>query len=452
MPVRDSNMRPSRNTRYSFAEQGTAISVSSGSTMGKHVLRRIPGVDYWSPSWDDECIIRCFPAVSREADSGFEPTRYSNNHCDFSDWIRVYDAVRNFGNPGVTMLLHDGMDPSYEAQIMNPCWILYRAINNALSQGQGQPDWVPLTRGGQGRGAQLSKPNKLYLVQCAIYRHKGKDTFGPGKPPLGASAEGPTIVMGLPSSAGESLLRLLEEKDEDWKGDPDDFAQFKHGDVVDLKTGGFIHFYQLGNDPRARYNTQRQALSPASIYSSAPSAQSFGNNKDAKGYGVFITRTLDDRGPDDIPASLEGLEDMVRGKVRAWDDVLDFKSDEEQARLVAPLFPASAILYAWRDHPSWIPDSVREAANYESRSPVSSSAPPSAMSNAPWGRPRPQQTQTQAAPKPTYAEPFVETDDEMPNHSEAVESLGDDPILDEAAKIAAAKAKLEAAQRRTKKG
>jgi hypothetical protein len=456
MPVHTSANRP-RRPGYSFATQGaaTAANTSSGS-MGKHVLKRVPGVDLWGPAWGEETVIRVYPAINKE-DHSFEPYRYDSSYCNFSDWIRVYDAVRNFGNPGVTMLLHNGMNNSYDVQAMNPCWILYRAINQALSQGQGLSDWVPLTKGGTGKSAQLSKPTKLYLVQCAIFRHKSQNTFGANKPPIGANPDGgPTIVMALPATAGESMIRQLEEKDEDWQGDPDSADQYKYGDLVGVTSGRFVHIYELGKDPRNRYGSSgKQALTTASIYSSAPAGatsggRSFGGgagSMEPKGYGTFITETLDG-GEHDIPASLEGFEDMVRSKVKPWDDILEFKSDEEQAHLIAPLFPASAVLYAWRDRPQWIPESVREAGNYEARKPVSASIPPSALNPGAhsWGtanRPAPNRGTATWGSSPQPMDSVV-PQDVIPDS--ITEDAGNDPMLQEDNQtIIASRAKLQAA-------
>lgn len=467
MPTHDSSSRPQR---YSFANQGAAASASTGAQAGKHVLRRVPGVDFWSPSWGEETIIRAFPAINPQKPTEFDPYRLSQGYCDFGDWIRVYEAVRNFGNPGVTMLLHDSLNPSYDAQLMNPCWVLHRAINMALSQGQGLGEWVPLTKGSAGKGAVLSKPSKLYLVQCAIFRHKSKDTFGPGKSPLGTDLAGPTIVMGLPPTAGEALISQLEERDEGWQGDPNDVKQYKYGDPVSINAGRFIHIYELGKDPRSRFNQTKQQSTPASIYTASAQARTgSGPGMEAKGYGVFITETLDG-GPNDISASMDGMEDLVRAKWRPWDNILEFKTDEEQAHLIAPLFPPSAILYAWREHPSWIPDSVREAGEYEARRPVSATSPYQPNSN-PWlgGANRAQAAVPSSGPAvpsafarntgsasvpapsvPAAVRPESGANDydsvvpsaSIPDSSDNAMSLADD---DEAAHIAAVKAKLEQA-------
>lgn len=447
MPLHTSANRSARS--YSFATQGTATSVGSGAgSAGKYVLKRLPMLDLWQPSWGEETIVRPYPMTVPGDSNQFDPYRFSTSYCDFGDWIRVYDAVRNFGSPGVTMLLHSGQNPSYDAQLMNPCWILYRAINQALTQGQGLADWVPLTKGGAGKSAVLSKPTKLYLMQCAIFRHKSKDTFGPNQPPLGANQDGgPTIVMALPATAGEGLLRLLEEKNEGWNGDPNSYEQYKYGDPVGIDEGRFVHIYELGKDPRTRYNASRQS-NPASIYASSGNsggAKGFGG-LEPKGYGVFVTNTLDG-GPNDLPATLTGMDQMVKQKVKQWDTILNFLSDEEQAHLIAPLFPASAILYAWRDRKSWIPDSVKESSGYEVKQPVSQNfggqpswnrQPQVAARPVTWGKPT---TQVEAEQDTVVPEGDLENFDPISN-------AGADSMLaeDEAAKLAVAKAKLENAQ------
>lgn len=173
---------------------------------------------------------------------------------------------------------------------------------------------------------------------------------------------------------------------------------------------------------------------------------------ESKGYGVFITKTLDG-GESDIPASLTGFEDLIRSKWRNWEDILEFKTDEEQAHLIAPLFPASAILYAWRDHPSWIPDSVREAGAYEARRPVSAAmTPPVGGPPNPWSNPRqpaPPAVRNNVPTQPVEDEVEQPSLDEDMGPEPVSESLGSDPLVgDTKQRLDTARKELEAATKR----
>lgn len=383
----DSSNRP----EYSFVQQGVATafgSSSGGGSIGRHIIKPGCGVEYWSPSWDGECIIRILPAFNGSQEL---PFRYSARPHHYSDWLRSYECVRLFGveNP-ITMLLHDSCDPTYDPITSNPCWILFRAIDQAIKNGRALPEWPPLTIGGVGRGAQLSKPTKMYFVQCLMFRHNGKDYFGDGQLPRGFGPDDDMIVMGLPASAGDELVRQIEDRDIDWKGDPNDLRQFKCSDPVGINAGKFVHIFNREKDPRAGQQASNQAQ-PTSLASMMQQSQRSGaqlggagrgrgrRDDGPKGYNIFLTDTLSGN-PGDFPAALTGTEPILSRKVKKFDDFLNFYTDEEQAHIIANLFPPSAILFAFRDRPNWIPASVRDRGNFDTRQPVSSAPAPV----APW--------------------------------------------------------------------
>jgi hypothetical protein len=174
---------------------------------------------------------------------------------------------------------------------------------------------------------------------------------------------------------------------------------------------------------------------------------------EAKGYGVFITKTLDGQ-ENDIPANLLGLEDILLNKFKPWEDVLEFKSDVDQAALVAPLFPPSAIMYAWKDHPSWIPTSVKEANDFQVRQPVSASMQTQPTVSA-WGRKQPPAFTPPKAPAFTPVEAMPTYDEELPM-DEYLDDTSipdtdnvaiDTPPVTEDAKIAQAREKLQKANK-----
>ncbi len=346
--MRESNLRPSR--RYSLKEHGNT---SNENNMGNHVLKRSSMVEYWRPSWDHtKTCIRIFPGLNPDNHDEFDVFRLSDDNLDFGDFIRTYPAVRNFGDPGITMLLNDPASEEIFDPASNPCWILYRAIENACKNGTGQIEWFKMREFANGRGRILSKPTQLGLVQCALFCHKSKDYFTDKSPPRGGAKEDKTVVFELSSSTMRALFDLLEQKNEDWKGDTEDWmSQYKYGDIVSLDKGGYVWFYEGGTD----FGDAKKAT-PKSAFGGSRGKEDGGDK--FKGYECRITP--DFKG---VPAEIgPDQEDMVRGKVKAWDDILQFYTNEEQAHLLNGAFPASAILYAFRDHPEWIDSQTKRSA------------------------------------------------------------------------------------------
>lgn len=352
--TRDSKLNQNQGRRrYSMQEHG---GMDSGGGIGTHVLKKSAGCDYWKPSWKKtKTCVRIFPGLNPENTNEFDVYRVSTDHLAFGDWVRTYPCVRNFGDPSLTLLLYDpASEDAYDSQT-NPCWILYRAIENACKDGNGRREWYPLREFKDGRGRKLSKPTKLALVQCAIFQHSNKDYFNPdkGQPPRGGAPEDRTVVFELSSSAAKSMFNLLEKREEDWKGEPEDWRQYQYGDIVDLAAGAYVWFYEKGTTlDDTKKNTPKSAFG---------GSRASGGNDDYDGdKGFDCAITPDFKG---VPAAIpEEAFDIIKGKVKPWDDILQFYSHEEQAHLLNGCFPASAIMYAFREHPEWISSTTKRMA------------------------------------------------------------------------------------------
>jgi hypothetical protein len=228
---------------YSFREHGR----QNRGLSGDHIFRKGAGVEVFRPSWKGTTTtIRIFPALCPENPDHFDPWRFSGEDNDYGDWIRNYPAVRNFGDPGVTFILFDPKDSTYDPQT-NPCWMLFHAVDRAIANGVANPAWVPLTRGSQGRGAALKRPNDMSMVQGAIFQHNGKEYL----PPKGGTPSDAPHVIELPPSAVTSMLAEMNQKVREFRGDPTDYAgMYVHGDPVSLHAGAYVNFFQEGRDPR----------------------------------------------------------------------------------------------------------------------------------------------------------------------------------------------------------
>lgn len=348
MTLRDSKSARPRTFAFARREYG-----APDSRLGVHVLKRRPGLAYVRPTWEGtETVIRILPGIDTET-GGFEPTRVSEEMGRYGNWHCCYEAVRRFGDPGITMLLHDGTNLHYNAFMQNPCWILYRAIKDACDKGTGRPEWFPLLNGADKRGATLSRPTEIVLVQAVVLRHNSKDQYGDQKGPYGLNDTDPTVIFEFSKSLAENFFNHIDECD------PNDPHVFRYGDPVSIEDGVFVHMYERGTDPNPKLTGgQKPQAGWAAKGGNQPRK---GRGDRVFGYDVHLSKTLDGQ-PGDIPAALNGYENKVRAKVKPWGEVLEFLSDTEQAHLINPLFPASAILYAFRDKKDWILEDTKKAA------------------------------------------------------------------------------------------
>jgi hypothetical protein len=392
---RDTSMRgeaqsSARARSYSYGQHGR----QTRGMMGDHVLKKGAGVEVWKPSWKGTTTtLRLYPAVCPENPTVLDPWRFSAEDDDYGDWIRTYPAVRNFGDPGVTFILNDPADQGYDPQI-NPCWILFNAVMRAMDAGQANPQWVPYTRGGQGRGPALARPKDITLVQGAILQHNDKDF----DPPRGGGASDAPCIIELSGSAVGAMLEAMNERVPEFRGDPDDFRHmYVHGDPIALDQGAFINFYQLGKDPRDRIQAGQQRRNSSFGQSRPAQGQGGGgrggNNDEPIGFGCFLTSEY--KG---MPAQLSGVEDMVRRKWRPWDQIIQILDHEQQIRLLSGAFPADMLIYALEDiYRNLIPEVVWnqyhsrtvQGGGPEQSAPQQTTQPQAQTGRRGWGAPTP---------------------------------------------------------------
>lgn len=356
--TRDSSLRQ-RGRRYSMATHGHS---EQGGRHGNYVLQSGCG-EIWGPAYAAEgTTIRLFPQFSPDNPETWDPYRFSAEANNFGDWIRRYPAVRSMGDPSVTFITHDPADEHAApgAEEMTPGWILYRSIDLAVAKGQDRPGWAALLRGGRGRGAQLPKPSEIYLVQAAIMQYKGRAY----NPPKGFGPDDKTIVFEMGPSAGLAMLGEFNKVRQGYQGPENDYeAMMEHGDPVSLQHGRFVHFYRLSDGNPLERNTAPRGWNATT--------QAERREEEQIGYGCVVMP--DFRG---IPPQLSDYEPLVRSKVRPWDEILWFPTVEEQAQLLADKFPPEVILYAFRDHPEWIPEVVRHRAVSRTQTAMGGAAVP----------------------------------------------------------------------------
>ena len=350
MSRRAPSLQQRGNQRYRMADHGNSV---QGQRQGKYIIKNNLA-QHWNPCWGDGVtVVRPFPARSYDNPQAttyeWQPYRYSQGNTDFGDWIRRYDAVRSFGDPGVTMIISDPADPMALPPQQLPAWILYNAIDQAIKHGQEKPGWAMLMQGGTGRGAVLSRPSELYLIQCAIMQHKTEQY----NPPKGFMDDKP-VVLELSSNAGNGMIAEMNILNDGVQAQEGDWESlYLNGDPVSLDFGRYVTFYRLADgDPR-----QRQQRSQQSNWNTQHQPGGQGRQHDPIGFGCFMEKTFNG-----MEAHLRQHEQAIANMVLPWDDILWFPTVDEQALILSGSFPPEMIVYAWRDHPDWIPETIKNRA------------------------------------------------------------------------------------------
>lgn len=350
-------MTQSRPT-YRFADHAVT---STSNEFGNYILKKGAG-EIRKPSWNRTLTtIRIIPSWDFD-NQRWSPFRISQEVNQFGDWIRRYTAVRGFGERGITMLLNDPMVNRQYNVKSNPCVILRDAILNSITARQCEPDWPALLNGGAGKRAALSKHAEVYLVRAVIFKINNKDMATPERSPLGLANGDPCYFMELPITAGEKLVTMLEERNEtsDSDVDPDNYnSYYKYGDIVSLEHGAYVTIFQEGADLQ-QGNANVVQAQPRQLTVSTGPRGNYANKKESfSTYDVAIDKTWNGYG---APLNTPDFERILKAKQKSWEQSLQFFSHQEQAFLIQDGFPASAILYAWRDHPEWIKEETRSRA------------------------------------------------------------------------------------------
>jgi len=314
-----------------------ASSTSSDSPYQSFILKRGQG-DTTKPSWDHPTIFRILPGLNPDNTAEFDPWRFSTRADDYGQWFYPVDiasvSCESNNRTSRTWVMKDPFDTHYNMS-NNPLVMMRSAVKSAISQKLPFAiNWLGLISGGAGRGPELAPPKESWLVQAVIMEHNGK-TF---EIPKGFGPEDRTVFLVLTVSAVQALKRVMEARNPEFRGDPNDIAgHFANGDPVSLDAGAYVVLFNREKDPR-NANSRQGGFSAFS--------QPQGRGIEVKGYDAYMLKEY--RGG---AASLTGFEDLVRSKVKLWQDAVNIPSDEEQVKFLEQVYrPFSDLLvYALED-------------------------------------------------------------------------------------------------------
>jgi len=302
------------------------------ANQGVYILKQGVQAQIAKPSWNlTRSIFRLFPGLNPENPAEFDPFRLSDAPRDTGDWIRRYDAVVSFGQPGSTWIM---ADPRDEDQVQTgPEWTLYRAINGAVKSGQCNPAWNPLVISQDSRGAPISQPTELYVTQGICLERRSK----PFRSPLGMGPEQSLCIAQFSYSAGTALLDKVDELNED--------GQHTCPDFTDLNAGMFLDFHQVGTPTIG--GAAQTAQQPVQMLAPMAGAASGAGGAPVNRYEVDLLESYHNGAQLMGPALPGPLGEDAMSKIKPWDDIIRIPTLEERVRLVSSSgIPADAVVYA----------------------------------------------------------------------------------------------------------
>jgi hypothetical protein len=366
-------------------------------------------------------LFRPWPALDyQRPTTHLQPARLSLEPGGQSNWLIGVTMAHYVGLPECGKISFNLVQPGTDQRIAeNPYTIFYQACQRAQRYATRIPR-VPagqldaLTKGTQGSGAPLGKPNRYWHLLGHLYVRGSDQYVGSGRSqPLGLAPEDDLQVIRISDSAGLGLLDLLDRRKpgmEDYY-DPSDLDKpFKYPPatgVFDPRTktlvgGLFITIF----NPKG-WTFSRQELANSSY---APERSLRDNSKQTyQSYEAMVSRVWrDGDGVEHHPDMNAEQVAQIFAKSSFWlpdpedptqPSILRFAPYAEQVEWITRAFrPCGALLeYAYADHPEWqaiVRENCREVAFSIPDTPVvpQGFAPPPTEAEEdptedPWSRP-----------------------------------------------------------------
>lgn len=348
--------RSAKYGKYSMKSHGQS---SRDRFSGIYLLVPGSGCSVRKPSWyNTRTVFRPFPGRDQDDETKLAPCRRPDDPEFMYEWIRRYDAVTNFGPSSITFITKDPRDPQDLHD--HPCTLLRKSIRAAVKSGNCNPAWGSLVVAGD-RGEPLRSSTDIYVSQGILLEHQSKLQ----QPPIGLLAGDDTLVLLTSSSAGRTLLEVMDEKDEN--------GNYKYEDVVDLHGGAYIRYSQSGSQAPADTG-KTTTLGQQAAFSGPRREQSVAERSR---YDVEVLEQFNG-----TPSTLSDVAEKICDKIKPWDDIINVPTMEEQMELIcrASGVPADAIVYALSDiHRDIIPadimESVHQRTHARGHTPEATQAP-----------------------------------------------------------------------------
>jgi len=362
-------------SRYAYGKQNNVLIAAGGELLGNGMcLRLLP--------------------IYEEGKNGetFASFREGHDNVAMGDWSRLLTCAHWVGNPGICFIVHDGNPElnlyesplhvlrkvAYDSSKDNPHPTLGRLFAELLSK-----EFVRSSHIGS-----LKKPEKtLFISATAVYVDEH------GKIQLGAFSDDNkrnARIIGLKTSAAEALHAALNVRDEST-------GEYLSGDMLSLgaaklftilpeafKSGG-ANLIATGLEGPTTFQCPKFARGSANAKYIVGYPHS---RSDYTHFGI-LHDTFNGQ-----EISLEPYADRVIAEAGTWEDFLRLPSYEEQAEMLAPVFPREALDFAWRDFPQYLRALPKGTSTFQgvetSVEDLEAPPAPAPRATAPARRPSPQ--------------------------------------------------------------
>lgn len=336
-------------SRYAYGKQNNVLIAAGGELLGGGLCLRL------LPMYDE--------ARDAQGNRMLANFREGRDDIAFGDWCRVMTCAHWAGNPGMCFIVHNG-DPdvnlydsplhvlrkvAYDASKDNPHPTLGRLFSELLSK-----EFVRNSHIGS-----LKKPEKtMFISASTVYVD---DT---GKVVLGAFSDDPkrnARIIGLKTSAGEAFHSALGVRNEAGK--------YLSGDMLGFDAAKLFTILPESFNSGSQNVIAVSAAGPATFQcpkfarSASKDAEyivGFPHSRSEYTHFGILHDTFNGQA-----ISLEPYAERIVAETQTWDDYLRLPSYEEQAEMIAPLFPREALDYAWREFPAYLRAVPRNTSTFE---------------------------------------------------------------------------------------
>ena len=358
-----------RNSRYRYGKQNNVF-ICSGKELNSSGL-----------------CFRLLPIYEDAEKQQFASFREGRDDSGYGDWCRLVTCAHWVGHPGICFIVHDG-NPAvnlYES----PLHVLRKAAwDNKETPGIGRLFSELLSKQfvRDSHIGSLRKPEEtLFISATAVY------VDGSGQVTLGAfddnrgkdDRDRGARIIGLKKSAAQAFLSALRAQNAN--------GDYCVGDMLSFDTAPLVTFLPNG------YVSGRQKLSGVGLEGPetfhCPPYAHMPENTSADNFVVGYPQSRTDVTHFAIihpayhkqPVSLEPVAERVVSETLTWDDYLYVPSYEEQAEMLAPVFPREVLEFAWQEFPQYmraIPKNKVTVSMMDEDDAVADAAPSSARSAA----------------------------------------------------------------------
>lgn len=318
-----------KRSRYAYGKQNN-IFIASGQELTSNGL-----------------CFRMLPIY--ETPGNFANFREGAEGSSSGDWCRLVHCAHWVGNPGLCFIVHDG-NPEINLYD-SPLHVLRKAAwDNKETPGIGKL-FTELLANQFTRNSHigsLKKPEEtLFISASSVYiNDAGQITLGAFTDDRDRNAR----IIGLKKSAAQALLSAIRVQNEAGEYMVGDMLSFGPSQVVTFVPNNYTSSGQnlIGHSLAGPATFQ----CPKYVRSSNKNANfvvGYAHSKMDLSHFAIVHDTYMNQ-----EISLEPYAERIVAETQTWDDYLWVPTYEEQAEMLAPVFPREALDFAWREHPEYL--------------------------------------------------------------------------------------------------